>query len=55
MSIVLKNVVKIVIDVVDVINKWFLIKWEDIVNKLNIDVMNFYMKEEIGKILNVNN
>ncbi len=55
MSIALKNAVKIVTDAVDAINKRFPIKWEDIANKPNIDVTNFYTKEEIGKILNANN
>ncbi|WP_426290931.1 hypothetical protein [Lactiplantibacillus plantarum] len=55
MSIALKNAVKIVTDAVDAINKRFPIKWEDIANKPNIDVTNFYTKEEIEKILNANN
>lgn len=55
MSIALKNAVRIVTDAVDVINKRFPIKWEDIANKPNIDVTDFYTKEEIKKILNTNN
>lgn len=58
MSIELKNAVKILTDAVDAINKRFPIKWEDIANKptiQNIDVTNFYTKEEINKILNTNN
>ena len=55
MSIALKNAVKIVTDAVDAINKRFPIKWEDINNKPNIDVTDFYTKEEIEKILNANN
>ena len=58
MSIALKNAVRIVTDAVDVISKRFPIKWEDITNKPtipNIDVTDFYTKEEIDKILNANN
>lgn len=55
MSIALKNAVRIVTDAVDVINKRFPIKWEDIANKPTIDVTDFYTKEEIKKILNTNN
>ncbi|WP_349623382.1 hypothetical protein [Lactiplantibacillus plantarum] len=55
MSIALKNAVKIVTDAVDVINKRFPIKWEDIVNKPTIDVTDFYTKEEIDKILKTSN
>ncbi|QRA38781.1 hypothetical protein JMO19_10625 [Lactiplantibacillus plantarum] len=55
MSIALKNAVRIVTDAVDVINKRFPIKWEDVANKPNIDVTDFYTKEEIKKILNTNN
>lgn len=54
MSIALKNAVKIVTDAVDAINKRFPIKWEDITNKPtipNIDVADFYTKEEIEKIV----
>lgn len=58
MSIALKDAVKIVTDAVDAINKRFPIKWENIDNKPtipNIDVTDFYTKEEIDKILNANN
>ncbi|MCG0891646.1 prophage P2a protein 51 [Lactiplantibacillus plantarum] len=55
MSIALKNAVKIVTDAVDVINKRFPIKWEDIANKPTIDVTDFYTKEEIDKILKTSN
>ncbi|WP_416587884.1 hypothetical protein [Lactiplantibacillus plantarum] len=55
MNITLKNAVRIVTDAVDVINKRFPIKWEDIANKPTIDVTDFYTKEEIKKILNTNN
>ncbi|EMP45455.1 hypothetical protein [Lactiplantibacillus plantarum] len=58
MSISLKDAVKIVTDAVDAINNRFPIKWEDIVNKPtipNIDVTDFYTKEEIKKILTANN
>ncbi|MCG0664706.1 prophage P2a protein 51 [Lactiplantibacillus plantarum] len=55
MNITLKNAVTIVTDAVDVINKRFPIKWEDIANKPTIDVTDFYTKEEIKKILNTNN
>ena len=58
MSISLKDAVKIVTDAVDAINKRFPIKWEDIINKptiQNIDVTDFYTKEEIEKILTTNN
>ncbi|OEZ34786.1 hypothetical protein A6B36_09545 [Lactiplantibacillus plantarum] len=54
MSIALKNAVRIVTDAVDVISKRFPIKWEDITNKPtipNIDVTDFYTKEEIKKIV----
>lgn len=55
MSIALKDAVKIVTDVVAVISSRFPIKWEDIANKPNIDVTDFYTKEEVDKILNTNN
>lgn len=58
MSIVLKNAVKIVTDAVDVINKRFPIKWEDISNKPTIptiDVTDFYTKEEVDKFLKASN
>ncbi|WP_353986277.1 hypothetical protein [Lactiplantibacillus plantarum] len=55
MSIALKDAVRIVTDAVNAINNRFPIKWEDIANKPNIDVTNFYTKEEIEKILNTNN
>lgn len=55
MNITLKNAVRIVTDAVDVINKRFPIKWEDIDNKPTIDMTDFYTKEEINKILNTNN
>ncbi|WP_072557427.1 hypothetical protein [Lactiplantibacillus plantarum] len=55
MNITLKNAVRIVTDAVDVINKRFPIKWEDIANKPTIDMTDFYTKEEINKILNTNN
>lgn len=55
MSIALKNAVKIVTDAVEVINKRFPIKWEDIANKPTIDVTDFYTKEEVDKILKTGN
>ncbi|MGY5246515.1 hypothetical protein [Lactiplantibacillus plantarum] len=58
MSIALKDAIKIVTDAVSDINKRFPIKWEDITNKptiQNIDVTDFYTKEEINKILKTNN
>lgn len=55
MSIELKDAVKIVTDAVNAINNRFPIRWEDINNKPNIDMTDFYTKEEIGKILNTNN
>lgn len=55
MNITLKNAVRIVTDAVDVINKRFPIKWEDIANKPTVDMTDFYTKEEINKILNTNN
>lgn len=58
MSIALKNAVRIVTDAVDVINKRFPIKWEDIANKPTIptmDATDFYTKEEVDKILKTNN
>lgn len=58
MSIALKDAVKTVTDAVAIISSRFPIKWEDIANKpniQNINVANFYTKEEIDKILNANN
>lgn len=58
MSIALKNAVKIVTDAVAIINGRFPIKWENIINKPtipNIDVTDFYNKEEVDKILNASN
>lgn len=58
MSIALKSAAKIVTDAVAIINRRFPIKWEDIINKptiQNIDVTDFYTKEEVDKILNANN
>ncbi|MGY5255823.1 hypothetical protein [Lactiplantibacillus plantarum] len=58
MSITLKDAVKTVTDAVAAINSRFPIKWEDITNKptiQNIDVTDFYTKEEIEKILTTNN
>lgn len=58
MSIALKNAVKIVTDAVDVINKRFPIKWEDITNKPTIptiDTTDFYTKEEVDKFLKASN
>ncbi|MCW6147738.1 hypothetical protein [Lactiplantibacillus plantarum] len=51
MSIALKDAVKIVTDAVDSINKRFPIKWEDITNKPNIDITDFYTKEEVNALL----
>ena len=49
MSIALKDAVKIVTDAVNAISNRFPIKWEDIANKPNIDITDFYTKEEIEK------
>lgn len=51
MSIALKDAVRIVTDAVDAINKRFPIKWEDITNKPNIDITDFYTKEEVDALL----
>ncbi|MCG0747992.1 prophage P2a protein 51 [Lactiplantibacillus plantarum] len=58
MSIALKDAIKTVTDAVTIISRRFPIKWEDITNKPtipNIDVTDFYTKEEIEKILTANN
>ncbi|AVV99546.1 hypothetical protein U0Q88_004565 [Lactiplantibacillus plantarum] len=51
MSITLKDAVKTVTDAVDAINKRFPIKWEDITNKPNIDITDYYTKEEVNALL----
>ncbi|QBZ21048.1 hypothetical protein D9752_05245 [Lactiplantibacillus plantarum] len=51
MSIALKDAVKILADAVDAINKRFPIKWEDIINKPNIDITDYYTKEEVDALL----
>lgn len=51
MSIELKDAVKIIADAVDAINKRFPIKWGDITNKPNIDITDFYTKEEVDALL----